>query len=221
MIRIPFLNRPHKHSLFNPADFGPPPPKPLGKHRWWTGAGLDIGQVRDPSAICVLSKKLRGTNQEGPLDDRWFLSCCKNFPLGMDYNEQARVALEVGADILVFDATGGGRVMADVLRREAQAMNYRGRIRPVSLATSQMKESVIREKGFWSVPKREIIAAINIAMQSGKVVPFPEAEADWRALLEQCRNFQERTTVAGNRTSGSPGHASDDLVIALGLSAWW
>jgi hypothetical protein len=215
------LHRPlHKFSLFTPADYGPHPTRPVGEERWWTVAGLDLGQVRDPSAICVLSKRIKGTDFEGPSDDRWFLSACKNFPLGMDYIEVARASIAVGADILAFDATGG-RIMWDVLRKEAQAAGYQGRIRPINIASSIMREAAIKDKGFWSVPKRELIAAINIGAQSGRVIPFEEAKDDYHALLGQCRNFQERTTAAGNRTSGAPGHGVDDLTIAFGLACWW
>lgn len=214
------LNTPHKFSLFTPADYGDKGPPAVGVEKWWTICGFDLGQVRDPSAVCVISRKVYNSAFQGPRDERWWMSCCKNLPLGMDYVEQAKRVLAIGADILAFDVTGG-RIMADLLRREAMASHYKGRIRPISIASSVMREAAIREKGFWSVPKRELVAAINIAVQDRKVLPFPEAEADYRALLEQCRNFQEKTTAAGNKKMEAPGHGVDDLVIAASLATWW
>jgi hypothetical protein len=230
VIRIPFLNRPHKHSLFNPADFGPPPPRQQGAERWWTVAGLDIGQVNDPAALCVLSRRLRGFNQEGPLDERWRLLWCKNFPLGTDYSDLARDSLLVGADVLVYDATGG-RQMMNVFRTEQDGIQHdrltsgkphlMTRLRPINLVSSLMREAAIRDKGIWSIPKHELVAAINIGAQGGRVIPAPQAAEDYARLLDQCRNFEERRSKAGNRQYGAPGHAADDMTIAFALACWW
>lgn len=222
----------NKFSLFGPKDYPEPAPleRPVdGVVRWVSVAGWDIGKVRDPSALCIIARATYGHWFEGPRDERWWLTCCRNLPRGMAYDEQAALVLSKPVDFLCFDATGGGGVIKDYIRRDAMRCGFRGRMIPITIASSNMHEAVHKEGGLWAVPKRELVAAVNICVQGRKIVPLPADPASgdpgtadqYAALIEQCSRFELTRTAAGSMKMEGKGHGVDDLVIAASLCAWW
>lgn len=187
--------------------------------------GLDLGKVRDNAALSVLRRTVVGGRFRGPVDDRWHMRLCSNIELQTDYVDIARFVLSLPLSVLIFDATGGGIPVYDILRREAMALGFRGRIKAATLVSSRTEKSMTREKGFVSIPKKELVTAIEAAVQKGCIVPAIDAQDDWRRMMAQAATFERVQGPTGNisyRASGKDqGRNKDDLVIAFGLAAWW
>lgn len=146
-------------------------PKPVDdRERYYYIAGLDLGQTGDNSALVVLEKSVYGAGFCGPRDPRYYVRVLTLYPLNTDYVDIAEDVLSKRLDILTVDATGGGRPFVDMLRRMATSRGFKGRIKPIVVATSSMREAAMREKGFWSVPKRELVGAIVLMYQTQQLV---------------------------------------------------
>lgn len=228
--------KPHKFSLFGPADYPTPEPvrrPPDGVVQWFSVAGWDIGKIKDPSALCVIARAIYGRWYEGPRDERWWLVKCENLPRGMAYPDQVEYVLGQPVDFLCFDATGGGGVIKDYVRRDVSRYGFQGRTIPVVIAASNMHEAVHKEGGLWSVPKRELVQAMNICLQLKKVWPLPKVTdeqgrvvdpgttEEYKALMDQAQSFELTRTKEGSLKMEGKGHGVDDLCIAFMLSAWW
>jgi uncharacterized protein (DUF433 family) len=118
---------------------------------------------------------------------------------------------------MAIDATGGGGPVVEVVRRRNR---FGDTLLPVTI-TSGHAESRLAN-GFYGVPKIDLIAGLQLALESrsllisGKICPFTR---------DQLREFlgMRTTLTAGGREAWSSGHAADnhdDLVMATAL-AWW
>jgi hypothetical protein len=74
------------------------------------------------------------------------------------------------------------------------------------------------EHGYWLVPKKELVGAVQIGLQSRtlKIAPsLPEA----KTLLHELTQFQAKITDAANVVTGAWREGQhDDLVLALVLA---
>lgn len=191
----------------------------VGRETKYRIAGLDLGKMSDSSALCVMERRSYTQSFMGPKEPWWKVRVLKNYALGTDYVDIAKEVLSLPIDILCVDATGGGAIFVDVLKDRAIHFGFKGRIKPIVLATSAMREASIREKGYWSVPKREIVTAI-ISLYQQKLLKLTDGPST-QVLMKQMAQFKMSITPSANMRfeSKSPNH--DDLVIALGLCCWW
>jgi hypothetical protein len=81
-------------------------------------------------------------------------------------------------------------------------------------------DAVTHEHGFWHVPKRDLIAMVQVALQTGRLkiaAALPEAAT----LTRELANFQMKITLAGHDTYGAWREGThDDLVLALACALW-
>ena len=68
----------------------------------------------------------------------------------------------------------------------------------------------------WRVGKQDLIAGLQIMLETGKL-QISNKLAHTTALLEELLEFRGTTTPRGNETSEGP---QDDLVIAAALAVW-
>src|SRR5207248_8115396 len=72
----------------------------------------------------------------------------------------------------------------------------------------------------WNVPKRDLIAVVQILLQSGRLrfaARIPEAAI----LQRELANFRVRITAAANETYAAwRENEHDDTVLALALACW-
>lgn len=188
--------------------------------------GLDLGQAQDPAAAAVVDREdkepLGFIGPRNP-DHGLRFKCrgLRTWRLGTDYNDIVSDVLDVAADNLVVDFGGVGRPVVDMLRKQAFARKYRGKIRPVQLIGSSGRASQKHEArgAHWNVPKIDVVTSIITAQQSG-LLWLPASE-DTKALLEQLRVFRLKFTKSANMQFGNAPGGHDDLVIALGLALWF
>jgi len=100
-----------------------------------TVIGVDIGQRRDPTAICVAETQRRPSGKA--TEEHYLIRHLERLPLGTPYPEVARRLAEIatrtrerGRDTprLYLDATGVGQPVVDVLRAD---VSVRSTARPL------------------------------------------------------------------------------------------
>jgi hypothetical protein len=180
--------------------------------------GLDLGQAQDPSALAVLetADDRPPRTYSGRHLQRW--------SLGTSYPTVAKEAAELAEAMalswrsqvsLCVDATGVGRAVVDLLRREPMP---HVRMIPILITGG---DTVTQERGFWHVPKRDLIAAVQVALQTQRLKiasALPEAEI----LTRELANFQMKITLAGHDTYGAWREGThDDLLLAVSCALWW
>lgn len=177
--------------------------------------GLDLGQTSDPSALA-------GVEQVG---QRYTVGHLERLPLGTSYPDiMERVVWllaqpPLAGAALVIDGTGVGRPVVDMFTRKLGRQGQGGRCVPVSITAGQASSRA--PDGYWHVPKRDLVSAIQWPLQAGQLkyaAGLPEVPILVRELL----NFRMKITVAANDTYGTWREGQhDDLVLALGLAVWW
>jgi hypothetical protein len=171
--------------------------------------GLDLGQRRDHSAIAVLQKK-----------DRLLVRHLERVPLGTSYTavvERMRQVVQHpqlrGQCTLIVDGTGVGAPVVDALR----AARLGCEICAVTITGGEHEHG---RNGEWSVPKRDLIAGLQVLLERGEL-KIAKALLEAGSLVRELLNM--RITMAGNGRVrlGADGFGEhDDLVIAVALSCW-
>lgn len=187
--------------------------------------GVDLGQTSDPSAACVLEKKIYDGGYIGPPDITVRLADLRKWPLGTDYNRVVDDLLDARAiDVIVCDFTGVGRPVVDLLRKRALERNYRGKIIPVVIAASNttLRQKTEARGSYWTVPKCDLISALNVLSQSRQLrTGNPRKDPLVKALHEELAAFERKVTKSANETYNAKSGKHDDIVCAVCLAAWW
>ena len=173
--------------------------------------GLDLGKESDPTALSVVSV---GRYDHGRLD----LVHLERYPLGTPYTTVAnRVAALVRnphlfSPELVVDAGGVGGAVADILTAEGV------RFVPVTLTGGKRARC---EGGSWRVPKPELVAALDVALTTGRL-KVAQGLPLWPALREELLAFRRKVYVKTAHVCFEHHTASGhgDLVIATALAVW-
>ncbi len=170
-------------------------------------AGLDLGKVRDPSALVVAEKTDKYRLER---IDEWT-------PREEDLGDVVPVANACGADILAFDAGGvpGKKLTGKMLRLAAMPCF------PL-VATHQRKPAEqVAEKGLLIfVPKAELVR-VYIEVVSARRLCYPESlPLAWK-LSEQIRLYREsRDPTYGHTSWSAPPGQHDDILSAVQLMLW-
>ena len=224
---------------------------------------VDLGQLADPTAICVLERREQPTGRHEVVANvgAWFAGGedlprysrrqqtagfydvvhLERLELGMSYVEipnrlrtlerrlqerwveamwreyQALAALADAPIELVIDQTGVGRPVVDLLVEHG--------VDPVCITITGGDQVVRVSERELRVPKREVVSAVNAAMQARRV-QAAAALADWPVLKAELSNFKAKIALSGHDSyEAGPAEswregAHDDLVLALALGVW-
>lgn len=202
--------------------------------------GLDIGQISDSTALCILERRLVsiGETQQQEYQCRHL----ERFALGTNYPDmveqlanylkrlpapaawQEDVTLLMDREqsvrrvtppryILIVDGTGVGRGIVDMFTRLALIP-----ITVIITGGSQVTNPAPHE---WHVPKPTLVGALQVVLQTRRFKVarnIPEAAT----LVKELQNFRYKITDAGNDTYGAWREGQhDDLVLAASLAAWY
>jgi hypothetical protein len=208
-------------------------PTTSGRHAPYL-AGLDVGQLHDPSALAVLERDV--TVVHGKLRSRYDARWLERFPLQTSYPVLARLVRERLAKLgqrclLVIDVTGVGRGVVDLFREEwmtVDPLTHERQPRPdkpliiaVTLLTSAMHQPTAPSWDEHHVPKRDVVMALMLTLQQGR---FRAARGLKEAamLFKEGQNFQWKVTAAGNDQYGAWREGQhDDLLLAVAVALWW
>jgi hypothetical protein len=176
--------------------------------------GLDLGQAQDYTALTIV--ELVDSAKEAQFHVRHL----ERFALRTPYPAiAARVATMIdrpplaGCTTVVVDATGVGRPVVDMMRR--------ANISPVAV-TITGGDSVSHDCGEYRVPKRDLVAIMQVLLQTERLkiaAEIPEA-----ALLQnELLNFQVKINLATAHDSYGAWREGthDDLVLATAMACWY
>lgn len=181
--------------------------------------GVDLGSVRDFTAICVLDRietyDMDSAGYKGPRVISFEVRHLQRFRLGQSYPVMVEGIKRLIASLprrdcrpqLVVDATGVGRAVIDLMREAGMD--------PIAVTiTSGFSESAT------GTPKKNLIGALQVALQTGRL-KIAEGLPDAPALIDELLNFRVKISAAGNETSGSATESiHDDLLISTALAIW-
>lgn len=179
--------------------------------------GVDFGRNGDRTAIAAVESVPAPPDANRrlprPFLDVRFLD---RLPLGMPYPEQiSRLAGllehdELGGARLAVDATGVGVAVADLMREQLRS--------PFTEIVITGGAQVIVDGSRQSVPKRDLISRLAVAMQARRLRVSPGLP-DAEALRSELANFGVKISDSGSDSYGSrTGH--DDLVLAVSYAVW-
>ncbi len=180
--------------------------------------GLDLGQASDFTALTILQE------QPNPGDPVLHIRHLHRFPLATSYPRIAEYVAGllqreplIGDVDLVVDETGVGRPVVDLLRRYG--------VNPIGI-TITGGDSVARDADGYRVPKRDLVAVLQVLLQQGRLksANLPGAEVLQAELL----NFRVTVNATTGHDSYGAGPASgwrdgehDDLVLSVALACWY
>jgi len=178
--------------------------------------GLDLGQRRDYSAIIIIERLDHRRAFQGTSFDKLLVRYAERLPLGMPYPkvvERVRAIVQscrlLGNCVLVVDATGVGAPVVDMLRAAQLGCD----VCAVTITGGTRGES----KG--SVPKQDLIAGVQVLLESGKLRIGKLREA--AGLVRELKSVRMSVSGSGRVQSGAGGYGEhDDLAIALALACW-
>ncbi len=187
--------------------------------------GLDLGQSRDYTAIAIVERSESKGGWDG-VAYAWKkvaalrLRYLERMPLGTPYPEIVARVKEVVqhrelADrcTLVVDGTGVGRPVVDLL--------YDARLGCDVLAATMTCGEVERSShGYYGVPKRDLIAGLQVLLQQGKFQIAANLEHG-PLLVKEMAEMEVRVTAAGREQYGTWREGQhDDLTFAVALACW-
>jgi hypothetical protein len=182
--------------------------------------GLDVGQARDPSALCALK-----ADTALPIPELIYrCRALKRWPLGTSYRAVAadvariiKTYLKDGCQ-LALDFTGPGRPVAEDIQHAIYAAN--ARIQAFSAVTITAGQGVTTgTDGTPHVSKLWLTSCFQTVLQNGRLkiaTTLPEA----RTLIREMRVFKMKLTTAGAESFAAQGKDHDDLLMATMLAVW-
>jgi phage FluMu gp28-like protein len=177
--------------------------------------GLDLGQKRDHSAVVVVERVDRQRAFQGTGFEKLLVRYVERMPLGMPYPGVVERVREIvrsdelpGGCAIAVDATGVGAPVVDMLRArlgcDLMAVTITGGDRAASNG---------------SVPKRDLMAGVQVLLEKGQLRIGKLKEAG--RLARGLGNMRTTMSSAGRVRMGADGCGEhDDLVIALALACW-
>ena len=178
--------------------------------------GVDVGQVNDATAFVLLDTKPDEAERGENL--RVVRYIARFFP--KRYGDITDAVLELRANPLLrgrctvaVDATGVGRAIIEQMRDAYIAT------KPVSIHAGE-REIKDEETGYHRVPKRDLVSALQVAMQNGVFQVPPDVEHR-ETLIDELRNFRVKVSTAGNEQFAAWREKEhDDLVLAAAIAVW-
>jgi hypothetical protein len=169
--------------------------------------GLDLGKLRDYTAVCVVERFL-DTQQLR-------VGYLHRFKLNTAYPqiiEEVRTSLQrlPGTPELVVDATGVGVAVFD--------MFVQAGLRPRGVMITGGDQET-RDGRIHRVPKASLVSLVNRAMQTKELrlnTKLPETAI----LVRELEHFEVGYTGTGHMTFNARIGQHDDLVLALAIALW-
>ena len=177
--------------------------------------GLDLGQVKDYTALCVLERHGEGDTAI------YHARHLQRFALGTPYPAIVVAVAEMLQQPslskekvrLAIDETGVGAPVVDLFRQA----RLRAVLYPIHITGGA---SVNQDGDVEYVPKRNLVSVVQVALQTDQLKvasALPEAQT----LVRELQNFQVKITDAANDTYGAWREGThDDLVLAVAMALY-
>jgi hypothetical protein len=189
--------------------------------------GLDLGQAHDFTALAIIEK----VRAKDGSTTHFHLRRLERYPLRTPYPTIAdRVVKVMGSEALSRYYTD--EMLRPVRTRPELAIDQTGVGAPVGDLLKQrglsFKRVVItggdgqhRDGGTYRVPKRDLVTALEVALQNGHL-KVAEGLDLWPALREEMKTFKRKINLQTAHTSFEHWRETDhdDLVLAVCLACW-
>jgi hypothetical protein len=187
--------------------------------------GVDIGQLKDPTAIAV-------NVFQGPAPTLvGHVRYLQRLPLGTPYPDVASRLASIPLNLknamfaegiatqrlrLYLDVTGVGRPIFDMLTERLPKY-----VQAVAVTLTGGQE-VSKQGNEWHVPKQHLVSLLNRYMTERRLIlpaaPTGSLTDEARQFQRELRSFVGRKESAQHVETGARQGSHDDLVIAVGLS---
>jgi hypothetical protein len=185
--------------------------------------GLDLGQAQDYTAIAVIEAAPRPVLHDGVSSGEELLHVRhlerfrhRLYPDVADHVQALldREPLRSENTELIIDATGVGPAVTDIFQKRGvdfQAVKIHG----------GDAEKYSPEDGSWRVPKRNLVSALQVLLQTSRLKIAGKLELAG-VLKEELLNFRVKVNVATAHDSYEAWREGDhdDLVLATALACW-
>jgi hypothetical protein len=175
--------------------------------------GIDIGQDVDYSAVVALEYPDRG-------ERTYLVRHAQRFPLGTRFDGVVKPIVAqlakpplLGRTMLAIDALGVGAAVVEQIK-DALPRGTR-----CHLIRAHAGDTVSEADGKTRVPKRDLVATIEVLLQNGRLRIAKQLPAT-DELVDELLDYRRTITDAGNDRYGSSSTGHDDLVDALSLACW-
>jgi hypothetical protein len=180
--------------------------------------GLDLGQPQGCTALALARQSME------PAEPRYIRSYAFGYlhrwPIGTAYpqirNDVACILEQVPSADLVVDATACGRPVLDLFRYG----NLPVPVRPVTISAGC--EVTEADHGGWRVPKCDLVAAVQTALQL-KRLKISAALREARTLTRELSAFRAKVRLGTDLDNCDVWRErpQDDLVLAVALAVWY
>ncbi len=195
--------------------------------------GLDLGQTSDFTALAVVQSVIE-KNEAGKTERFLHLRHLERYPLRTLYPDIADAVADLmrnealspwehdpsrlrhfrRAPELVVDNTGVGPAVTDLLKKKGL------RFKAITITGGDKAHAV--GGGKYRVPKRDLVAAVQVLLQNGRLKIAPEMELA-PVLKKELLNF--RVKIDPRTAHDSYEHwreaDHDDLVLATAMPCWY
>jgi hypothetical protein len=195
--------------------------------------GLDLGQSSDYTALAVV-QGVKEVSEERPrkISSSLHLRHLERYPLrtpdsaiadgvaalmrseplgGHEYDPSRRRTARTRSELFV-DKTGVGAGVTDLLK--AKGILF-------TAITIHGGEKVHRENGAYNVPKKDLVAALEVPFDTG-TLKVAEGLSLWPTLKEELLNFRRKQNQKTAHVSYEHWREGDhdDLVLACAMACW-
>jgi hypothetical protein len=182
------------------------------KHQFFIG--LDLGQAQDYTAISIVEviPEKKGENVIKNFQIRYL----HRFPLGTPYPDIVgsvkKIVDSLDRGEIVVDATGVGRPVVDLLKKEG--------IHPTEVLIHG-GDSTTNTGSLWRVPKRDLVCTLTVAFQTGRL-KIASALPEAKTLIDELLNFKVKINLKTAHDSYEAWREGqhDDLVLSVALACW-
>ena len=184
--------------------------------------GIDIGQRRETSAICIAETQSRATGGRSAVHHR--VRHLERLPIGTSFPDIARRAGQISSAIecragdgprIYVDATGLGQPVVDLLEEAMPGVRF---VTPVFFTHGDRRiETGMGWRSEVQLGKAHLVCRLQTLLQTARLhLPrTPEAEILAHELIEYEIHVE---SDANERYGAFPVGTQDDLVTALGLA---
>ena len=88
---------------------------------------------------------------------------------------------------------------------------------PVTITSG---DEVTESDGWWRVPKRELVANLQVMLEERKL-KIAGGMAGASALVREMQEMRVKIGPSGREQYAARGAEHDDMVMAVALGAWW
>lgn len=183
--------------------------------------GMSLGQHDQWTALVVIER----IKEEGK--SAYHVLNAERFTMGSQYQDIARRLKHIWERIgcldsrqnsreLVIDITGIGESVIRLFKRQGI------RVKKEVIIVNGKKASRDEKTGQWNVPKKDLVGALQVLFQSGRL-KIAEGIPDAQLIIDELVNFKDDNIKAGVDDSIDESwreNPNDDYVLAIAVALW-